>query len=310
VGSAVGPTLAGSVQVQVGAFLEIALRAGMDLAEVVALTGPGVPTVAVPQQESATLAALEQVAPRALVQQAGAMMGLSPVARRAHAAMQPAAASTSSDKSTVRAQDTGTGAPLHVVQADQEAVGPVGTGSGQSTPGGPEASRLKGGKGRQPGTGGPTYREVTAEAVTIDPESSAMGAARGARRDLEAGDASVARQVERADAEAREEQVASISRDAELAMLLMAEEAQERVWIGKWFRGHKGGFAASGRRDRTKVRTRERASHRQGIQVKWRERLAGSASSAREPGVAHRTWLPSLCSQVHKKLRRAHTPTH
>jgi hypothetical protein len=76
------PALTGGVHIQVGVFLELALKVGMDLAEVLALTGPGV-VGSTRQQELATLAALEHVAPRALVQQAGAMMGLSPIARRA-----------------------------------------------------------------------------------------------------------------------------------------------------------------------------------------------------------------------------------
>jgi hypothetical protein len=55
-----------------------------------------------------------------------------------------------------------------------------------------------------------------------------MGAARGARVDLGATDGATTLQALRIVEEAPEEQVTSTSRDAELAMLLVAEEARER----------------------------------------------------------------------------------
>jgi hypothetical protein len=62
----------------------------MDLAAVVALTGPKVHAGSSQQQELITLAALERIAPRELAQQAGAMLGLSPIVRRAQVAARPA----------------------------------------------------------------------------------------------------------------------------------------------------------------------------------------------------------------------------
>jgi hypothetical protein len=62
------------------------MRAGLDLGALVALTSPVMQLGSGGQQELATFAVLERCAPRALAQQAGAMMGLSPIARRAQAA--------------------------------------------------------------------------------------------------------------------------------------------------------------------------------------------------------------------------------
>jgi hypothetical protein len=73
----------------------------------------------------------------------------------------------------------------------------------------------------------PTYHEAVAWADNPDPESSSMGAARGAPVE-EAGNVALARQVARREEEAREEQVAATSKDAEFAMLLVAEEAREK----------------------------------------------------------------------------------
>jgi hypothetical protein len=127
VGSVGGPILTGSVQVQVGAFLEIALRAGMDLAAVAALTGNGGPPAPVVRHESATLAALERVAPRALAQQTGAMMGLSPVARRAHAAMGSPVVPVALTGSGVRVEDASLG-PLSMLCRE---IGEGGSGQGK-----------------------------------------------------------------------------------------------------------------------------------------------------------------------------------
>jgi hypothetical protein len=75
-----------------------------------------------------------------------------------------------------------------------------------------------------------TYRGAVAEAVAGDgaPESSAMGAARGKRRDREARDVALARQIAMREAAAMEEQAINTSKDAELAMLLVAKDARER----------------------------------------------------------------------------------
>jgi hypothetical protein len=219
------PALAGGVQVQVGAFLGLALRAGMDLAEVVALTSPTVHPVNSQQQELVTLAALKRVAPRALAQQAGAMLGLSPIARCAQAAAGPVVPQTGTvTEQTIGAQCAGSGEP---------------TGPGARPPGGTSGDTHVGGTlggddQRAPEAdasgpqrlGSPTYcRAVLGDDV---PESSAMGAAVGEHRRREAGYAVLARQVGRRQEKAFEEQVAATSRDAELAMMLVAEEARER----------------------------------------------------------------------------------
>lgn len=90
VGTAAKPSLTGVVHVELGVLLDIALLAGMDLAAVLALTGLQRDPKA-GKREEATLAALEHCAPRALAQQAGAMMGLSPIARRAQPVTAPVA---------------------------------------------------------------------------------------------------------------------------------------------------------------------------------------------------------------------------
>jgi hypothetical protein len=182
----------------------------MDLAGVAAMTGPAVLSSSSHQTESATPAALERVAPRALAQQAGAMMGLSPVARRAQAAISQVAAQAGTF-------DAEGGSHLAAEKA---------------TPAGAVHQRgLRITSSLQvPVAGGPckvnspTYRAAVA-GFSSDPESSAMGAARGEQRDQENKDAALARQIESQEERALEEQVTSTSRDAELAMLLVAENA-------------------------------------------------------------------------------------
>jgi GNAT superfamily N-acetyltransferase len=225
VGFVSGPVLTGSVQLQVGAFLEMALRAGMDLAAVAPLTGNGGPAVPAPRQESATLAALQRIAPRALAQQAGAMLGLSPVARRAHAAMGPTVVPMATAGPDGGTQNAGIGAPLHVVQKNLEEEVPIKKGAGSPLTGALEAGGLQTRAGGVPKRGVPTYRETATGAARFDPESSAMGVQ---ETDRVARNGAAARQAARMGEEALEEQVISTSRDAELAMLLVAEEARER----------------------------------------------------------------------------------
>jgi hypothetical protein len=253
VGSVSGPVLAGSVQVQVGAFLEMALRAGMDLAVVAALTGNGGPAVPAPRQKSATLAALQRIAPGALAQQAGAMLGLSPVARRAHAAMGPTVVPVATAGPDGGTQNAGTGAPLHVVQENLEEEVPVKKGAGSPLTGALEAGGLQTGTGGVPERGVPTYREAAAGAARFDPESSAMGAARVAGTYRVARNGVAARQAARMGEEALEEQVISTSRDAELAMLLVAEEARERGVDRDVVLRAQGGFP--GERTRTQAQS-------------------------------------------------------
>jgi hypothetical protein len=189
------PALAGGVQVQVGVFLELALRAGMDLAAVVALTVPTVPTVTAPtarprgshQQELVTLAALERAAPRALAQQAGAMLGLSPIARRAQAATKPAAPRGGSATEPV----VGSRCAGSTGQANPGVLESAGAAGGSVTVQNPGVNGLKQLEGLA-GPGqvvSPTYRgAVIGEDA---PESSAMGAARGAQRVTEIEDAAL-----------------------------------------------------------------------------------------------------------------------
>jgi hypothetical protein len=231
VGRGEEPALAGTVQVQVGVFLKLALRAGMDLAAVVALTGPREHAGCSQQQETATLAALERVAPRALVQQAGAMMGLSPVARRAQAASGPVASWGGTATEQVAVAGVRGTSPVIPLPAEQPDPGVVQGGThgkphqsqgqveGRVQPPGMDGSRL----GR---ASSPTYRSAVAH--NSAPESSAMGAARGAPRANEAGDREVAQEVERKQQAAQESHVTATSRDAELAMLLVAADAREQ----------------------------------------------------------------------------------
>lgn len=212
------------VQVQIGVFPELALRAGMDLAAVVALTDPKVHAGSSQQQELITLAALERVAPRALAQQAGAMLGLSPIVRRA----QVAARLASPQKGGTTELVAGSLCAGPADQANQGVLGHTGTAGGADSPTRGAGERQPGGVGLGgPGQGSsPTYRGVVSGEDLS--ESSAMGAARGERRVREASDVRLARQIRRGEEEALEERAAATSRDAELAMLPVAEEARER----------------------------------------------------------------------------------
>lgn len=243
-----GPAaLTGEVSVKVNVFLEIALKAGLDLGSFIALTSPQPQLRKSEQREAATLATLESSAPRALAQQAGAMMGLSPIARRVQAAANGAA-------STPPVRVPGCGAALSKGTAVEKVwtpnpgaprqVAPAGTaveGSGGRNVGAPET------RGTQPEgvwgvptvpplrlyregtrtTPAPTFCEAVGRAVGSDPESSAAGGARGATG-VESEDASLARQVATREAQMYEEQAVATSKDAELAMLLVAEEAREK----------------------------------------------------------------------------------
>jgi hypothetical protein len=245
VGSGTEPMLTGEVHIQVDAFLEIALRAGLDMAALAALTGTGTrPTVGV-QQESATPAALERCAPKALAQQAGAMMGLSSIAQRAQAAAgQPGAVGA------LGAGDLGSGG-LGLLRRKASGVGSGVTRAQQqeaaswTVPGDVNSARLKEGAGgkQKVGTGGvpavPSLRLYMEEprvvtppsccqAVVWDPKSSNMEALRRAPVADEAGDAAMAQRVPRQEEQARKKQLTATSRDAELAMLLVAEEAREK----------------------------------------------------------------------------------
>jgi hypothetical protein len=190
-----GPALTGGVQVQVGVFLELALKAGIDLAEVLALTGPGV-VGSTRQQKLATLAALENVAPRALVQQAGAMMGLSPIARRA----QSAAETTVQQEGTSGDQAAGTegaGAPSPLPTRRTSLRAAVVAGEARGVRPEHVVAVDRQGARRLGRVSNLTYRGAVAKAVAGvgAPKSSAMGAARMERRDREARDVALARQI-------------------------------------------------------------------------------------------------------------------
>jgi hypothetical protein len=248
VGTGVGPSLTGSVQIEVGVLLNIALSAGMDLAAVLALTG----AMGAGKREEATLAALEQCAPRALAQRAGAMMGLSPVARHAQTGAAQSGAAHPIPREPV-GMDKAPAPGAVAVDQMPEAVDQVV--AGQQLGGLPsvESSRprrtgpaetsgvrvVKRGRfgslpaargvcGGQSVTKASTYREAAARSDSFDPESSATGAARGGHKEMGAGDAALARQIAQRDAAEREELVVATSGDAELAMLMVAEEARER----------------------------------------------------------------------------------
>lgn len=175
------------------------------------------------------------------------MMDLSPIARRAQAAANGAAstppvrvpgcgAALSKGKAVIKVWTPSPGVPRQVAPA-----GTAVEGSGGRTVGAPET------RGTQPEgvwgvptvpplrlywegtrtTPAPTFCEAVGRAVGLDPESSAAGGARGATG-VESEDASLARQVATREAQMYEEQAVATSKDAELAMLLVAEEAREK----------------------------------------------------------------------------------
>lgn len=85
----------------------------------------------------------------------------------------------------------------------------------------------QGQQGEGPPAGVNNYREAIAQ-NRFDPETSAMGAAQRGFNGEGAGDAALARQMAQQDAKKQEELVVATSRDAELAMLMVAEEARAR----------------------------------------------------------------------------------
>jgi hypothetical protein len=240
VGTAAKPSLTGVVQVELGVLLDIALLAGMDLAAVLALTGSRRDPKA-GKREEATLAAVEHCASRELARQVGAMMGLSPIVRRAQSVTAPVAPHRGAE---VAEKAFGAVAIDRVLEAGS--LGHRFGGAPTTGPSRPQHAGLaeilcggakvggqvslldaQGQQGEGPPAGVNSYREAIAQ-NRFDPETLAMGAARRGFNGEGAGDAALARQMAQQDAKEQEELVVATSRDAELAMLMVAEEARAR----------------------------------------------------------------------------------
>jgi hypothetical protein len=326
-----GPAaLTGKVSVKVNVFLEIALRAGLDLSSLIALTGPQPQSRRSEQQEAATLAALESSAPRALAQQAGAMMSLSPIARRAQAAAnlvvpKERAAGTSpvrvpgfgaalsKGKEVKKIETPSPGVPRQVSRAGTAVKGAVGRSVGASETRGTQPEGAWGVPTVPPlrlyregarTTPAPTFCEAVGRAVGSDPECSTAGGACRATG-VESEDALLARQAARREAQMYEEQAVATSKDAELAMLLVAEEAREKgIDRAAALQAQEGG--SSGCRMAADKGKNVGAGTEQGAEERafgWEDRLSRGAWDG-AANLAHITLQPgasavSVASQAH-----------
>jgi hypothetical protein len=282
----------------------------MDLAAVLALTrakgGAGAG-----KHEEETLASLERCASKALARQAGAMMALSPIARLAQTVT-----ATTSPQEAVEVTEAAAPGPV-ATDSPPGAAGRGGLGqqSGGASDGEPSRSQHTGpaettgcrGAGRQgsesppgvPGVRGKqlsagvsTYLEAIARPDRFDPETSAIGGARGGLRGTGAGDAALAHQMAQQDAAEQEELVVATSRDAELAMLMVPEETRERGidWkVALRAQGGGSGQLIGQRRMQETTGARARTRSRTGVRRKWSRHWGGSASSARGLGEGHLT---------------------
>jgi hypothetical protein len=225
------PALSGEVILNVLTFLELTERAGLDLHTVTAMArGPGanpeplVRPIRLPAEGAAITLAGQQ---RSHQGQAQAPQ-LSPVARRAQSARDRV--TEQAPPAGVRGQGAGGARGLsRVSPPPQMGAGDTSAEGSGTQPGGGDTSAEESTTGREDAGGSLLSQNKTragAGWVPEQPESAAMGAARGA---LEA-DACMARALaaqERAQqVAATEENIKEVSRDAELAMRLITQDAE------------------------------------------------------------------------------------